>query len=141
MQLHPYISFEGRCEEAIDFYKQALGAQVVSLMRSSDAPPNACAAAAQGDKIMHAHLKIGDQEVMMTDGMSTGQAEFKGITLSLSVDSDERARELFSALTADGGQVRVEMGKTFFASSFGQGIDKFGVSWIVLAAIPATAQV
>lgn len=136
MHLHPYLCFEGRCEEAIEFYKKALGAQVLSCMRGKDAPEASCAPSQHADKILHAMLKIGPAEVMMSDGMNTGHAEFKGVTMSISVDSDDQARETFQAISADGGQVMMDLQKTFFASSFGVCTDKFGVSWMVLAPLP-----
>jgi PhnB protein len=140
MRVQPYLSFEGRCEEAIEFYKQAAGAQVVAMMRFSDGPEGSCggAAPAPKDKIMHACLKIGDDNVMMSDGMCAGAAEFKGITLALSVENDQQVREKFAALSA-GGQVMAEPSQTFFASLWGMCTDKFGVGWMVLAPVPVPA--
>ena len=137
MQIQPYLFFDGRCDEAIEFYKKALGAKVEMLMRFKDAPPakpgEGCdGPMPDGQKVMHASLKVGDATFMASDGMAQGKPEFKGISLSLTAKSDAEAKRLFDALS-DGGQVRQPMMKTFFASSFGMVADKFGVGWMVIA--------
>lgn len=146
MKVQSYLSFEGRCDEAIAFYKKALGAEVVQLMRYSEAPtdgapgnPEAgCAGGMpQADKVMHSVLRIGQTELMLSDGRCSGQAEFKGIMLSLSAGSDADARKWFDAL-ADGGQVMQPLIPTFFTTSFGMLSDRFGVGWL-LVADPAAA--
>jgi PhnB protein len=86
------------------------------------------------DKVMHACIKIGEAEVMASDGMGTGNLEFKGITLSLSVASEAEADRLFNAL-ANGGQVQMPIGKIFFSPRFGMVTDRFGVSWMVITEI------
>jgi PhnB protein len=147
MDVKPYVCFEGRCEEAIEFYKEALGAEVMMMMRFSQAPggevgSESCAGSFNPeevkDKIMHASLKFGDSEVMMSDGMNSGQSEFKGITLTLSVGNDEEAKKKFHAV-CQGGQIHMDIHQTFFASSFGVGQDRFGVNWMVLAPLPVPA--
>ena len=139
MQVQPYLSFEGRCEEAIEFYRGAVGAEVEALMRFSEAPqsedPNdMCAGGAPvaGDKIMHSCLRIGGTRVMATDGMCSGKTSFQGISLALSAPDDATAERLFAAL-AEGGQVQMPLTRTFFASSFGMVADRFGVSWMLVA--------
>ena len=134
MKVLPYLSFEGRAQEAIDFYQNVLGAEVTMLMRGKDAPAGSCAEggpAEFADKILHAELKLGDDLVHVSDGMNTGKAEFKGITLSVAFDNDAQAKKTFAALS-EGGQVRMALSETFFASSFGICNDKFGVPWMVL---------
>jgi PhnB protein len=142
MQVEPYLSFEGRCEEALNFYQQALGAQVGVLMRNKDAPPMEGGApkppegcepegSSPGDKILHAAFTVGGSTLMATDGMNSGKPDFKGISLSLAVDSEAEARRLFNAL-ADGGQVRMPLAQTFFSPAFGMVADRFGVSWMVM---------
>lgn len=136
MQIQPYLFFEGRCEEAVAFYRDALGAQVLMLMRYGDAPEGdaGCPGGAPppADKIMHAALQIGQTMVMASDGFAAGHPQFKGVSLSISADDDAQARRLFDAL-ADGGQVQQPLEPTFFASSFGMVADRFGVSWMVVA--------
>lgn len=137
MNVQPYLFFEGRCDEAIDFYKKALGAQVEMLMRFKEAPPqkpgDGCTGPMpDGEKVMHASLKIGAAAVMVSDGMAQGRPEFKGFSLSLTAKDDAEAKRLFDAL-CDGGTVRQPLMKTFFASSFGMVADKFGVGWMVIA--------
>ena len=139
MQVTPYLFFDGRCEEAIDFYKRTLGAEVLMLMRFSDSPdppPPGMVPPGSENKIMHCAFRIGETEVMASDGRSMGKPEFKGVTLSLAVSSEAEADRLFNAL-GDGGQVQMPIGKTFFSPRFGMVADRFGVSWMVVTA-PAT---
>lgn len=147
MLVQPYLSFEGRCEEAIAFYKKAAGAEVKALMRWKDMPasePSAqegCAADGAGpslppgseEKIMHSEIQIGDSVVMMSDGMCQGAAaaKFAGVSLTLSLDGEADAKRIFSAL-AEGGQVTMPQSKTFFSPLFGSLTDRFGVAWIVI---------
>jgi PhnB protein len=133
MQVQPYLSFEGRCEEAFEFYRRALGAEVEMLMRFKDSPdPGSCPAGAE-DKVMHASFRIGDSTVMASDGRCQGQPSFQGIALSLTAADDAEAERLFGAL-AEGGQVQVPLAKTFFSSRFGMLSDRFGVPWMVVVA-------
>ncbi len=136
MLVQPYLSFEGRAEEAIEFYKTAVGAKVTMLMRNSespDKPPPGMIPPGSEQKIMHSALTIGESVVMVTDGMVSGKPKFDGISLSLTAKDDAEAKKLFNNL-ADGGQVSLPLNKTFFASSFGMVADKFGVGWMVIVA-------
>ncbi len=131
--VQPYLNFDGRAEEAIEFYRDALGAEVTVLMRFKDSPdPSACSSG-NGDKVMHASLRIGDTTVLASDGRCLGQAEFKGVSLSITSSSDADAERLFDAL-AVGGQVQMPLAKTFFTSRFGMVADRFGVSWMIVVA-------
>jgi PhnB protein len=136
MQVQPYLFFEGRAEEALEFYRKTLGAEVTMLMRYRDSPePPKEGCMPQNvdpaDKVMHAAFRIGETTVMASDGMCSGTPSFKGIALSLSPKTDAEAQKLFSALT-DGGQVLQPMIKTFFSSNFGMVTDRFGVMWMVV---------
>ena len=134
MQVQPYLNFNGRCEEAIEFYKRAIGAKVEMLMRNKESPepaPAGCLPAGSENKVMHASLKIGDSVVMATDGRLDGPPAFKGISLTLTVPDAATADRVFAALT-EGGQVHMPLGKTFFSPRFGMGEDRFGVSWMVI---------
>src|SRR5262245_20430910 len=125
MQVQPYLFFDGRCEEAIEFYKKALGAQVDALMRFKDHPePNASEACAPGnaDKVMHSCFRIGDTAVMASDGNAKGKPHFEGFSLTLNAKTDDEAEKLFAALS-DGGQVQMPLSKTFFSSKFGMVAD------------------
>ena len=136
MQVRPYLYFNGRCEEAVDFYKQALGAEVMMLLRfkdSADAPPRGLLPAGTEDKIMHVWFRVGDTELMASDGDCEGGTSFQGFSLSISPANDTEADRFFSAL-ADGGEVQMELDKTFWASCFGVVTDRFGVSWIISVA-------
>jgi PhnB protein len=139
MQVQAYLTFDGRCEEAIEFYRAALGAEVLMLMRFADAPAGGpgegCAGgpAPAGDKIMHCALRIGETTLMASDGMSRGQPSFQGFSLALSPPDATEADRLFASL-ASGGQVQMPLAATFFASRFGMVADKFGVSWMIVVA-------
>jgi PhnB protein len=136
MQVQPYLFFEGRCEEAIEFYKRAVGAKVETLMRykeSPEPPPPGMVPPGSENKIMHASLKIGDSVVMASDGSCSGKPNFGGVMLSLGVDDGAQAERAFKAL-AQGGKVQTPLAKTFFASHFGMLADRFGVSWMVITA-------
>jgi len=137
MQVQPYLFFEGRAEEAAEFYGKALGAKVVMMMRFKDSPEPSneeCAPpAGSEDKIMHMSLQIGDTMVMGSDGMCKGPAEFKGIALSINAADDADAERKFAALS-DGGKVLAPMVPTFFSSRFGMVADRFGVTWMILVA-------
>ena len=120
------------------FYRDSLGAQVIALMHYADAPPGdaGCPGGQMppADKVMHAALQIGQTVVMASDGFANGRPEFKGVSLSIAADDDAQARKLFDALAA-GGQVQQPLGPSFFASSFGMVVDRFGVSWMVVAGV------
>jgi len=134
MQVQPYLNFNGRCEEAIEFYKRAIGAKVEMLMRNKECPepaPPGCHPPGSEDKVMHASLKIGDSVVMATDGRLDGPPAFKGISLTLTVPDAASADRAFAALT-EGGQVHMPLGKTFFSPRFGMGEDRFGLSWMII---------
>src|SRR5581483_10513067 len=121
--------FEGRCEEAIQFYQQALGAQVLMKMHFKDSPDQSMITPEAKDKVMHVSLKIGDSVLMASDGHCTGKANFSGISLSLSLATPAEAEKYFKALSA-GGTVNMPLTKTFFSPSFGMVADKFGVNWM-----------
>jgi PhnB protein len=128
MQVQPYLFYNGRCDEAIDFYRAAVGAEVTMLMRFKDSPEPTSHGVE--DKVMHASLRIGDATVLVSDGRCTGQLSFQGFALSLTVADDAEAERLFAAL-GDGGQVQMPLTKTFFSSKFGMVADRFGVLWMV----------
>ena len=132
-QVQPYLFFDGRCEEAIEFYKGALGAKVGMLMRFKDNPDPQPGMAPPGsdDKVLHAELQIGDAVVMASDGMAGGKPEFKGFSLSLNAASEAEADKMFGAL-GKGGKVTLPLAKTFFSPRFGMVTDKFGVGWMVM---------
>ncbi|MGH7951182.1 MAG: VOC family protein [Limisphaerales bacterium] len=131
--IQPYVFFDGKCEEAIEFYKKSLGAEVAMLMRYKDSPeppPPGCAPA-DSNKVMHAQFRIGETVVMASDGRATGNPKFEGFALSLSVKTEAEADKAFNAL-ADGGKVEMPLAKTFFSARFGMVADKFGVFWMIL---------
>jgi PhnB protein len=131
MQVQPYLFFDGRCDEALDFYKKTVGADVKMLMRFKDSPDPAMCTGASADKVMHAQFQIGDTAVLASDGRCQGQPKFDGFALAISAKSEADADKMFAAL-GDGGQVTMPMAKTFFSPRFGMLADKFGVQWMIL---------
>lgn len=135
MKLEPYLFFNGRCEEAIDFYKKALGAEVTMLMRMNEAPeppPPGAIPAGFDTKIMHASLRIGEMNLMVSDGNSNMAPSFKGFCLSLGMADAAEAERTYAALLAGGGKVTMPLGKTFWSPAFGMLEDQFGVGWMVI---------
>lgn len=131
MQVQAYLNFGGRCEEALTFYKESIGAEVLDLMRWKESPdPVMKAPASYGEKIMHATFKIGSTTLMADDGMEQGKIEYKGFTLTIEAANDAEAKRVFAAL-GEGGKVQMPLAKAFWTSSFGMLTDKFGVPWIV----------
>jgi len=135
MHIDPYLFFDGRTEEAIEFYRRSVGAEVKMLMRWKDCPeppkdksmipPNS------ENKVMHAQLRIGNTTILASDGSCTGKPSFQGFGLSLNARDEAEAKRLFDGL-ADGGEVRMPLGKTFFSPCFGMLVDRFGVNWMVV---------
>jgi PhnB protein len=132
MQVQPYLFFDGRCEEAINFYREALEAKVDALLRYKEAPPAPGQPMPPADKVMHAALHIGDTQLLLSDGHCAGNPSFKGFSLTVSARDDAEAKRFFGALS-EGGQVTQPLTKTFFASSFGMCTDRFGLGWMVIA--------
>ena len=132
MKVEPYLNFNGRCDEAIEFYKKAVGAKVQMLMRFKECPePQPNMDPAMGNKVMHAAMQVGQTTVMASDGHCNGTTKFDGITLTISTASDAEAQKIFKALS-EGGQITMPLNKTFFSSQFGMLADRFGVHWMVL---------
>ena len=131
--VQPYLFFNGRCEEAVEFYKKALGAEVQMMMRykeSPEPPPPGMVPPGFENKIMHASLKIGQTIVMASDGCSTEKPKFEGFSLSLAVPTETEAERAFAAL-AKGGKVGMPLTKTFWSPRFGMLTDRFGIGWMV----------
>ena len=133
MQVQPYLFFDGRCEEAIDFYSRTLGAEVTMLMRFKESPDQSMVTPESKDKVMHASLRIGDATVLASDGRCMGNPSFQGFALSVTAANEAEAKRLFAAL-GEGGQVQMPLAKTFFSPSFGMVADQFGVGWMVYVA-------
>jgi PhnB protein len=131
MQVQSYLFFNGRCEEAIEFYKNTLGAKVEMLMRFKEAPGDHKCSPGTEEKVMHSCLRIGETAVMASDGMAQGKPEFKGFSLTINAKDKAEADRLFGALS-DGGQVHQPLIETFFSPRFGMLADKFGVGWMVM---------
>ncbi|HEV7999771.1 MAG TPA: VOC family protein [Planctomycetaceae bacterium] len=136
MQVNPYVFFEGRCEEALEFYKKAVGAKVTFQHRYKDSPdplPPGAVAPGWESKIMHATFTIGQSTLHASDGRGQGKVSHQGFSLSLTVPTPAEADRCFAAL-ADQGQVEMPLSKTFFSPRFGMLTDRFGVGWMVYVA-------
>jgi PhnB protein len=132
MQVQTYLMMDGRADEAIEFYKKTLNANVTMLMRGKDAPDGACAPGSE-NSVLHAHLIVGETNIMMSDGYNKGAPKFEGFALSIATKTEAEADKLFNAL-AEGGKVNMPLAKTFFSPRFGMLNDKFGVHWMILVA-------
>ena len=131
MKVQAYKTFDGRCEEALEFYKKSIGAEITSLMRWKESPDNDMKGPpGYEEKIMNASFRIGETELMADDGMGEAPAQFRGVTLAIEVADDAEAKRVFTAL-GEGGNVMMPLAKTFWTSSFGMLTDKFGVPWMV----------
>ncbi len=131
MHVQPYLFFEGRSEEAIEFYRKALGAEVTMLLRFKDSPEPAMNPPGSEEKVMHANLRIGSTEVLMSDGRCGGATAFQGFALTLNAADEAEANRFFTAL-GEGGNVQMPLTKTFFSPCFGMVMDRFGVMWMVI---------
>jgi PhnB protein len=130
VNVEPYLFFNGRCEEALEFYKAALGAEITVIMHYKDSPDPAVAPIS-ADKVMHSLFRIGETKIMASDGDASGGPVFQGFALTLNVPGEAEAGRLFSAL-AEGGTVQMPLAKTFYSPAFGMVVDRFGVLWMIL---------
>jgi len=136
MAIQPYLYFNGRCEEAMAYYRDKLGAEVTFSMKFGESPDQTNVRPEMRDKVMHCNFTVGETQLMASDGMCGGNARFEGISLAYETKSAEEAEALFTALAQD-GQVQMPLVETFFSPRFGMVADKFGVSWLLTVAAPA----
>ena len=128
-----YLFFNGNCEEAVEFYRKVIGAEVEMMLRFKESPephPPGMVPPGFENKIMHCSFRIGETRVMASDGCSVEKTDFEGFSLSLTVPSEAEANRAFAAL-ADGGQVRMPLAKTFWSPCFGMVADRFGIGWMI----------
>lgn len=132
--VQPYLFFGGNCEEALEFYRSAIGAEIEMLVRYKDAPeqpPEGMLAEGYDNKVMHASFRVGSTQVMASDGCGgPDEGKFDGFSLSLGVQSEAEADRLFAALS-EGGEVTMPLEKTFWSPKFGMLKDRFGLGWMV----------
>jgi PhnB protein len=131
--IQSYLFFNGRCEEAIEFYRKTLGAEIEMMMRfkeSPEPPPPGSVPPGFDNKIMHASFRIGQTTVMASDGCSAEKPSFQGFSLSLAVQNEAAADDAFNAL-ADGGLIKMPLTKTFWSPRFGMLEDRFGIGWMI----------
>ena len=133
MRVDPYLHFDGRCADAVHFYRDALGAEVTTLVRRRDDPAARPGdATADRDAVLHVSLRIGGATLSGTDMPGRGDSDWLGYSVTLPAPSDADAERLF-ALLAEGGQVTMPLTATFFASRIGMVTDRFGVPWTVVS--------
>jgi PhnB protein len=126
--VHPYITFPGNCRQAIDYYRSALGAEVLFLQTVGGSPMPEMGPA---DNIMHCSIKVGESTIMMSDDLAPGGGSAPGnISLAIGLNDPARARQLFANL-AESGTVLMSLDKTYWAEAFGIVIDRFGVKWMI----------
>ena len=130
MSVQPYLFFGGRCEEALNFYRSAVGAEVQMMMRYKDSPEPRQMPECFDHKIMHASVRVGESTLMASDGMCDGPASFESFSLAVTVGDENEAERVFAALS-EGGVVTMPLEKTFWAPKFGMLQDRFGVGWMV----------
>jgi PhnB protein len=131
ISIQPYLFFGGRTDEAIEFYRSAVGAEVQMLMRFKESPePMPDMPADSGEKVMHAAIRIGETTVMASDGRCQGQPNFEGFCLAITAPDEAVATRIFNAL-AEGGKVEMPLTPTFWAPMFGMLEDRFGVGWMI----------
>ena len=128
--IQSYLFFGGRCEEALEFYRKALGAEVIFLMRYGESPESGTMPGLE-NKVMHASFRIGETELCASDGRCEGSTNFQGFGLILTASTEEEVNRIFGALT-DGGEVQMPLAKTFYSPRFGMATDRFGVLWMVM---------
>jgi len=131
MEVQPYLFFDGRCEEAAEFYRSALGAEISALLRFKESPDQSMVTPGTAEKIMHGEMRIGKTTIMLSDGQCGGNPGFQGFALSITVDDPAECDRLFNPL-AETGKVQMPLMETFFAKRFGMVFDKFGVLWMII---------
>lgn len=132
MKVQPYVFFDGKCDEALQFYQRALGAKVTALMRFGEAPDQSQIKPESRNKVMHAAFQVGHTEILASDGYCLGAPAFQGFALTIHAADSAEALKLFTGI-AEGGKIQMPLEKTFFAAKFGIAVDKFGVNWMVMA--------
>ncbi|WP_437203654.1 VOC family protein [Planctomicrobium sp. SH664] len=135
MNVETYLYFDGRCEEALEFYQQAVGAEVLAVIRFGESPTPTEIPPGSENKVMHSLFRIGETKIMASDGYCGNTPSFKGFALALNAAETSTAERLFAALS-DGGRVEMPLTATFFSPSFGMVEDRFGVMWMVLVPAP-----
>ena len=138
MNVQPYLFFEGKCEEALEFYRKAAGAEITMLMRNKESPdphPPGMLPPGSENKVMHCSFQIGDSTISASDGHCSGKPSFQGFSLAITVESDAEAERIFAGMS-NGGNATLPLTKTFFSSRFGMLTDRFGVGWMVMVKSP-----
>ena len=133
LEIEPYLFFGGKCEEALAFYSDVLGAETLFKMRFSESPdplPEGMIANGFEEKIMHSTFRVKDTTIMASDGCGP-EAKFEGFSLAINLDDEAEAKRIFEGLSK-GGKVDMPLSKTFWSPCYGMLTDRFGVAWMVM---------
>jgi PhnB protein len=130
MEVSPYLTFNGTCEEALKFYEQTLGAQIEAMMKNEGSPAAEHMPPDWGDKVLHARFKLGNNVVMASDAPPPHYSKPQGISMSLGFNDSAKGEQIFNKL-AEGGSTTMPFGPTFWAKGFGMCVDRFGIPWMV----------
>jgi len=130
MQLNPYLSFNGQCQEAFEFYQQCLGGNIQTMMTHGDSPIADQAPSEWRDKILHATLIVGQTTLMGADVPPDSYREPGGFSITIQINDSADAERIFRALS-EGGTVTMPLQETFWAARFGMVVDRFGIPWMV----------
>jgi len=134
MNVQTYLFFDGRCEEAIEFYKAVFGADLLYSMRFREGPPNLVTAENE-EKIFHATMRFGETVINLSDDLKQERGSFGGFAILAHLDNDASAEEAFESLQ-EGGRVGMPIQEVFWASRYGIVTDRFGVTWKIQAGQP-----
>ena len=129
MQVSPYLSFNGQCEDAFTFYARCLGGQLGAIFRYAGSPMADRVPADWQDKVMHGSVTVGAL-VLMGGDVAHRYEPPKGFTLSVQIESAAEAERIFHELSQD-GLVSMPLEQTFWAARFGMLVDRFGIPWQV----------
>lgn len=130
MEINPYLTFKGNCEEAFTFYHAVLGGNLVGPQRFADVNMTEGLPEGWGDKVMHVLLEVDGEKLMGSDAPPEHFVNPPGFSVSVNVDTTDEAERIFAAL-AEGGEVTMPLAETFWAKRFGMLSDRFGVPWMV----------
>ena len=130
MQLHPYLTFNGQCKAAFEFYEKILGGKIEAMQTHGGSPLAKESRVEWRSRILHARLAVGDYMLMGSDGPPDSRGVATGFYVSIQVDDAAEAERVFHALAAH-GKVQKAIAETFWAVRFGMLVDQFGIAWMV----------
>lgn len=136
MQINPYLVFNGQCEAAFKFYEKLLGGKITGIMTHANSPMANQVPPEWRDKVMHAHMTVGNSVLMGSDAPPQHFQKPQGFSVSIGVKTVEEGERIFKALS-ENGAVQMPFQKTFWSPGFGMLTDRFGIPWMVNCDQPA----